>query len=72
MSQDTGHTDGTVQSEKLQAPMMRRVERRTWAALPGAEGSRDQPPDGPVIHTDHLYAACADSKAGTAARRRLN
>ncbi len=37
MSQDTGrHTTGIVQSEELQAPMMRRAERRTWAALPGA------------------------------------
>ena len=39
--------------------MMRRAERRAWAALPGAEGSRDLPPDGPVIHTDRLFAACA-------------
>ena len=72
MSQDTGmamtligyrgftggrHTDGTVQSEELQAPVMRRAERRVWAALPGAEGSRDLPPDGPVIQTGRLCAA---------------
>jgi len=72
MSQDTGmamtligyraspgghHTDGTVQSEELRAPVMRRAERRAWAALPGAEGSRDLPPDGPVIHIDRLFAA---------------
>jgi hypothetical protein len=37
---------------------MRRAERRAWAALPGAEGSRDLPPDRQVIHTDRLYAAC--------------
>jgi hypothetical protein len=60
MSQSTGrHTDGTVQPEKLQAPMMRRAERRAWAAMPGAESSRDQPPDGLAIHTDRLFAACA-------------
>jgi len=38
--------------------MMKRAERRARAALPGAEGSRDLPPDGPVIHTDRLFAAC--------------
>jgi hypothetical protein len=53
------HTDGTVHSEELQAPTMRGAERRAWAALPGAEGSRDLPPDGPVIHTDRLFAARA-------------
>jgi hypothetical protein len=53
------HTDGTVRSEEPQAPMMRRAERRARAALPGAEGSRDLPPDGPAIHTGRLFAACA-------------
>jgi hypothetical protein len=56
VSPGSRHTDGTVQSEELQAPMMRRAERRAWAAL---EGSCDLPPDGPVIHTDRLFAACA-------------
>jgi hypothetical protein len=43
-------------------PLMRRAERRAWAALPGADGSRDLPPDGPVIHTDRLFAAWQDSR----------
>ena len=58
------------QSEELQAPMMRRAERRAWAALPGARAPRDLPPDGPVIHIDRLFAACAGQyRAGTAAKR---
>ena len=38
--------------------MMRRAERRAWAALPGADGSPGPtPPGGPVIQTDRLCAA---------------
>jgi hypothetical protein len=39
--------------------MMRRAERRAWAALSDAEGSWDLPPDGPVIQTGGLFAAGA-------------
>jgi hypothetical protein len=39
--------------------MMKRAERRAWAALPGAEGPGGLPSDGPVIHTGRLFAACA-------------
>jgi hypothetical protein len=50
------HADGTVHSEELQAPMMRRARTRSVRRIAGGS-SGTCPPDGPVIQTDRLCAA---------------
>jgi hypothetical protein len=39
--------------------VMRRAERRAWAALPARRAPRTYPARRAVIHTDRLFAACA-------------
>ena len=52
------YTDGTVRSEELQALMMRRGLNAGHGRIAGRRGlPGTYPPDGPVTHTDRLFAA---------------
>jgi hypothetical protein len=52
------HTDGTVQSEEVQAPMMRRAWTRSMRRIAGCGGlPGTYPPAGPLIQTYRLCAA---------------